>query len=284
LGCVPFSLNVMMGKGCYAPRPQTATWAVFSLGTALCALIFIVLAFAATAASADGPALAIDVDPAGNTPTSIGATDTCVSVAKGDSFKVDVLIENVTDLLAWGIYFQYDAAIINVTQRDVRLFQQANSGSSVYDLSEKVPDSDGEFGMQAVDNSDPASPDSGSGVLAELTLSAIGSGMSNLSLGSEDFDQDGKPDRGPFLRDVDAKIIGDVNGDTFFDGEIHGAQVAVDEACPSGTVIGQPKSGRGGTGGLDALYFVAPGLAAAAVAVLGAVILLSRRRARAQSR
>ncbi|MDO8614947.1 MAG: cohesin domain-containing protein [Dehalococcoidia bacterium] len=259
--------------------------AVFSLGTALCAIVLVLVAGAATTAYADGPVLAIDVDPAGNTPTSIGTIDTCVSLAKGDSFRVDVLIKDVKDLLAWEIYFQYDPAILEVTQRDVRLFQQANGDSSVYDLSEKVPDTDGFYRVSAADTSYPPSADSGSGVLTELTLSAIGTGTSDVSLGSQDLDGDGKQDRGPFLRDADTNVIGPtVPGTTFFGGEIHGAKVAVDEACPPDSQVGHPSAGSDGAGGVDALYLVAPGLAAAAVAVLGAVILLSRRRARAQSR
>jgi hypothetical protein len=258
--------------------------AVVSVGMALCALFLAAVAGRATGAYADGPVLALDVDPTGNGPAKIGSVDTCVSVAKSDSFQIDILIENVKDLLAWEVYFQYDPAILQVTQRDVRLFQQANPGSSVYDLSEKVPDDDGVYRLSAADTSFPPTPDSDSGVLAELTLNALGSGTSDLSLASQDLDGDGKPDRGPFLRDADTNIIGDLNGDTFFDGEMHGAQIAVDRPCPPGSNVGRQSAVSDGASGVRILYFVGPGLAAATVAALGAFILLSRRRARAQSR
>ena len=275
----------MTFKGSNAPpTPQPAHIAILSLGIALCALFLAAVAGRATGAYADGPVLALDVDPTGNGPAKIGSVDTCVSVAKGDSFQIDILIENVKDLLAWEVYFRYDPAILHVTQRDVRLFQQANPGSSVYDLSEKVPDDDGVYRLSAADTSFPPTPDSGSGVLAELTLNAVGSGTSDLSLASQDLDGDGSPDRGPFLRDADTNIIGDSSGDTFFDGETQGAQVAVDRPCPPGANTGRASAAGDGASGVRVLYFVGPGLAAATVAALGAFILLSRRRARAQSR
>jgi hypothetical protein len=256
--------------------------AILSLGTVLCSLFLAAVAGRATGAHADGPVLALDVDPTGNGPAEIGSVDTCVSVTKGDSFQIDILIENVKDLLAWEIYFQYDPAILQVTQRDVRLFQQANPGSSVYDLSEKVPDDDGLYRLSAADTSFPPTPDSGSGVLAKLTLNAVGSGTSELSLASEDLDGDGQPDRGPFLRDADTNIIGDSSGDTFFDGETLGAQAAVDQPCPPGSNGGGASATGDGASGVRVLYFVGSVLAAATVAALGALTLLSRRRARAR--
>ncbi len=280
LGLCSFFYTTAMTRKTYGPRPTRM--AMLSLGAVVCSLV-LGAALGITSAYADDPVLAIDVDPTGNTPTSIGTVNTCVSVAKGDSFKVDVVVENITDLLSWQIYFQYDPAILQVTQRNVRLFQQANGGSSVYDLSDKVPDTDGVYSIEAADTSDPPSPDSGSGVLTELTLSAIGSGTSDVALVNQDLDGDAKPDRGTLLRNVDTQIIGDKNGDTFFDGEVDGAKVAVDQACPPGSNEGHASRGMDEVGGLKLLYVVAAVAAAVGVALAGAFIFLSRRRSRAHS-
>ena len=54
--------------------------------------------------SAEDPSLAIDVGTEGNGPTSVGEIHDCISVGAGDRFDVDVLIQDVTDLLAWEVH------------------------------------------------------------------------------------------------------------------------------------------------------------------------------------
>jgi hypothetical protein len=68
-------------------------------------------------------------------------------------------------------------------------------------------------------------------VLARVTVKGVGPGVSELRLPLSDLDGDGKPDEGPLLRDVDVNSIGDVNGDTLFDGPIANARIAVDASC-----------------------------------------------------
>ena len=185
-------------------------------------------------AAAQGPAaIGVDANPEGSSATSLGTIDRCVAVAKGDSFQVDIYIKEVSDLLAWEAYMQFDGDVVEVADRDVQLFQAANEGSDVTDLSATTPDRDGVYLLQAVDTADPASPDSGSGVLARVTLAAVGPGVSSLSLPLIDIDKNGTPDVGPFFRDVNGEIIGDDEaGDTLFDGSNQSAEVAVDEDCP----------------------------------------------------
>jgi hypothetical protein len=198
--------------------------------TALIAVIMVLAML--NIASADSPAIGIDANPDGNTATSLGPRDECVSVSSGDTMQVDIFVDDVTDLLAWEAYFKYDPAVLEVSDRDLQFFQAANQGSELTDLSEDTPDTDGLYLLQAVDTADPPAPDSGSGVLARLTLTAVGPGVSAVSLPQIDLDADGEPDVGPLLRNADAEIIGDETGDTFFDGPNHSAQIAVDEACP----------------------------------------------------
>ena len=177
--------------------------------------------------------IGVDADPAGNTATSLGPIDPCVSVSTGDTFDVDILIADVVDLLAWEVYFVYDGSIISIVDHDVHMFQAADGVSNVFDLSEVLPDLDARYGVAAADLADPPAPDSGSGVLARLTLKAVGPGVSPANVPPIDINDDGKIDLGPFLNDVRGDPIDDVDDDGFFDGQIFAAQIAVDTACPA---------------------------------------------------
>lgn len=186
-------------------------------------------------AAQEAVTIGIDADPTGNEATSLGPIDACVSVDTGDTSQVDVFITDVTDLLAWETYLVYDVSVVNVVSRDVMMFQAANAGSEVFDVSEGLPDIDGQYGVAAVDLAMPPAPDSGSGVLARLTLRAVGPGVSLLSLSPIDVNDDGKVDLGPTLTDAEGEQISDRDADGFYDGPISNAQIAVDTVCPSGT-------------------------------------------------
>jgi hypothetical protein len=191
-------------------------------------------------AAQEAASIGVDADPTGNTATSLGPIDPCRSVSNGDTFEVDVFVADVADLLAWETYFVYDMSVINIVGRDVVMFQAANAGSNVFDVSEGLPDIDGRYGVAAVDLADPPAPDSGSGVLARLTLRAVGPGVSPLSLSSIDINSDGRIDLGPTLKDIEAEPIGDVDGDEFFDGPIAIAEVVVGGPCPGVTPVASP--------------------------------------------
>ncbi len=251
-----------------------------AVSAASVAALLLLLA-AAQSASGQGTRLAVDVDTEANGPSQLGPLTPCLAVASGDDFEVDIIVADVQELLAWEIYFEYDPAILEVTQNNVRMFQEANPGSSVYDVSEVLPDSDGLYRLAAADTADPASPDSGSGVLARLTLRAIGPGISSASLTSRDLNGDGKMDLGPFLRNADAQAIGDEDGDTFFDGPISNARVAVDTPCGADSAAA---ISTGGTddGGVRAVLILALVLGVTGALGLGSLLLIYRRRARAQ--
>lgn len=180
--------------------------------------------------------LAIDADPSENSATSLGSSDECVSVKKGDTFDVDLVIRDVNNLLAWEVTVGYDSDVVEVVDREVELFQAADGVSTIFDVSQSTPDSDGTYGLGAVDTADPVAPDSGSGVLARLTLKAKGQGVSPLSLETLDLNDDTVPDRGPVLRNDTGEAIGDASGDGLFDGPISDAEVAVDAPCANGGV------------------------------------------------
>jgi hypothetical protein len=188
----------------------------------------------------DSTSIGVDADPAGNTATSLGSIDSCVSVSTGDTFDVDILITDVVDLLAWEVYFVYDSSIITIVDHDVHMFQAADGESNIFDFSEVLPDLDARYGVAAADLADPPAPDSGSGVLARLTLKAEGPGISPAGIPLIDVNNDGKIDLGPFLNGVRGDPIDDVDNDSFFDGQIFAAQIAVDTACPTGGVTPTP--------------------------------------------
>jgi len=180
--------------------------------------------------------IGVDANPADSTATSLGPIDSCVSVSTGDTFDVDIFVTDVTDLLAWEVYFVYDSSIVNIVDHDVEMFQAGNEGSNIFDLSDALPDLDALYQLAAADLADPPAPDSGSGVLARLTLKAVGPGISPARVSPIDFNNDGTMDLGPFLNDLHGKPIGDADNDGLFDGQISAAQIAVDTACPPGTV------------------------------------------------
>ena len=128
--------------------------------------------------------IAVDVDTTGNTATSLGPTDTCVRIEPGASVVVDVVVDAIPadrPLTAFQFDLLYDPAIVNVAANDPAMLLAANAGSDPYNVSESVPGSDGDFVVGILDAG--FSPgETGPGVLSRLTLTAVGSGVTSLSL------------------------------------------------------------------------------------------------------
>ncbi len=164
-------------------------------------------------------AMGIDVDPTDNSATSLRDIDACVSVAAGQSFDVDIFITDVVDLKGWQGELKYEPSVLQVIEADVELFLAEPERGRILNLSDFVPDQDGSFSLAVVDMVDVGH--SGSGVLARITLEAVGTGSSFLTL--EEIK----------LANPAARPIGDSNFDTWFDGAVGHAQVWVDEPCPS---------------------------------------------------
>lgn len=244
---------------------------------------------AVQAASVQGqsgePTFAIDAGISGNSPTNVDRIEDCVEVQVGDRFQMDVVVQDITDLLAWELPLDYQPGILQIVGQDVKLFQQANEGSSVIDLSNKLPNDSGFHELKAFDSADPPAPDSGTGVLARITLEALAQGESPVRFGKRDADNDGTLDRATLIRNVDAEIVGDVNDDTFFDGEQTDALVVVDGSCPSGSVVAEASTvsdppAQNDDGDSAPWLAIAAGVGAGVVALLGLALLLTRRRRR----
>jgi hypothetical protein len=116
----------------------------------------------------------------------------------------------------------------------------------------------------------------GSGVLARLTLEAAGPGVSDLSVRSVPTSA-GAP-VGPVLTDSDAQHIGDSDGDSFFDGAILDAQVAVDESCPADAEGPIEVLTSGGDDGVSSWIFIAGAVGIVAAVSFGGLALIRLRR------
>jgi len=222
--------------------------------------------------------IGIDANPADNSATVLGARDSCISVRQGDSFQVDVIVQDATDLLAWEAYLSFDPDHLHVTGRDVQRFLASIPESSAFDISEVVPDDDGRYRVGAANIADPPKGGSGAGVLARLTLEAQEPGMASLSLAPIETDMGMV---GATLTATDGSPIGDSNDDGLFDGSTLEAQVAIDEACPGGGSSANPEDEGDGGG---SVWWVLLAVAAGAAGILGisAALLIARRRAGAR--
>ncbi len=126
---------------------------------------------------------AIDMDITGNTATSFGVTDTCARIESGASLSLDVIVDAIPEdrpLVAYQFELFYDPAIVHVTDIDHEMLMAANDFQPFVILTELRPDSDGSFLVGLVDATSNA--ESGPGVLARITLTGVGTGVSNLSL------------------------------------------------------------------------------------------------------
>jgi hypothetical protein len=132
-----------------------------------------------------GVSLGVDADPDGNTATSLGSIDSCVSVGVGDTFNIDVFITGVEDLQVWHVFVRYDPSVVNVSDRNVGMFLASAPGSDVTDHSYGDPGLSGAYDLMVSDVADEPAHESGSGVLARLTLTAVGPGLT--AIGIEDL-------------------------------------------------------------------------------------------------
>ncbi len=180
----------------------------------------------AAAAGNTANAVRIDADPSGNTATSLGGIQTCRQVTTGDTFEVDLIIEDATNLLAFDTALAYDRTVLKVTGRDVNFFLGTAPGSQVRDESDATPDSDGYYGLRAVDQShDPVSAETGSGVLARVTFQATSPGLSTLSVHI--------PDISPAFIDSQFDYYQPAGKFGTWLGNVFDARIAVDQACPT---------------------------------------------------
>ena len=129
-------------------------------------------------AAAPSTTVGVDVITSGNTATSLGAIDSCLSVSINDTFDVDLFVKDVSNLGHFEVpVFSYNGSVVNIVGNQV-IGMFMGSGLLLLDNSDIFfPDSDGSFFIGALDL---GGSHSGSGVLARVTLKAVGAGVSPL--------------------------------------------------------------------------------------------------------
>ena len=167
-----------------------------TLGVRLTALLVVALALGTTtihhAQADDGVTVGIDVDVADNDATRLGERQSCRTVQGGDTFQVDAFITDVDDLLGFQFTLIYNPDVVGVIGLDDQFILDANPGSGqggggLYvgtDLARSdSPDADGQFRVAKLDlGLLEGIHESGSGVLARITLRAVAEGFTPLDL------------------------------------------------------------------------------------------------------
>lgn len=184
----------------------------------------------------------------------------CTEVDKGDTFDVEIRVADVTGLAAWEVYFAYDPSVLEVVGKDVRLFLAQRANSNVFDFSDPVPNSDGLYRLGAADLGMGDTLESGSGVLARITLHAKAKGVSPAAIYRGDVNGDTVLDLGPTLTGGSGVHIDDADGNGIFDGPVVSGQVAVDRHCveppptpnPSNVIVLVPTVATNATPGTSA--------------------------------
>jgi hypothetical protein len=233
-------------------------------------------------AQSSATTLAVDVNTEGNSASALGTRELCAAVNPGDTFQIDLTVENVTALTALEAFLTFDSNVVTVNDRDLKnQFLGIVAGESgVFDASESVPDEDGRYRVQGAIITDEPQGADGSGVLARLTLEAKNPGLTTLSLTPSPTDIEDRPVAAT-LTNVDATQIGDSDGDSYFDGPILDADIAVGQACP-GAGGSEPAvlSGGGDDGGVPSWLILGGVAGIVAVAAGGVAFFMLRRPGR----
>ncbi|HSP55370.1 MAG TPA: hypothetical protein VLS25_07260, partial [Dehalococcoidia bacterium] len=133
--------------------------------------------------------LGIDTDPTGNTAASLGTIQDCAAIGPDTTFTVDVVVASIQPqvgmsggLVGFGSDLVYDPAKLTVTGVNNALFVLSAPGNSLFDLSDAVPDTTGNFTVVAINTGSTFA--SGSGVLSRITLHTApgSSGLAHLGL------------------------------------------------------------------------------------------------------
>jgi len=202
--------------------------AFLALMAAAAALVALSLPASAPPA-AGGPAsievVAVDADPSGNGPRTVGTVQECVSAAVGQPVEVDVVVPSPgvpsdRGISAYQFNLYYDPAIVWVTGEDNKLLLAQAAGSNLVTISDPKPDINGVYVSWAVDfgpsGIEPGgSSEAGSGVVSRITLMPRKSGHSSLT-----------------LQDV---IVLDDSSKPIAVEAVRGASIYVGEPCPGPT-------------------------------------------------
>ncbi len=175
---------------------------------ALFVLSFVSAAFAQT--------VAVDADSTGNTATSLGATDSCISASVGSTVNVDLVISNAADVFAVSTHVTYPSAILGINSKNSNMFL-----GSTMDFSDGLPDNDGTYLAFIADTNGAGHNGAGTVIRFNFTVKSSGNGYINLNETA--------------LLNSNNEPIGDTNGDTYYDGTVTNGQILVGQSCSGAT-------------------------------------------------
>jgi len=179
--------------------------------------------------------MAVDPDINGNTATSLGPLDACVTTQVGALVITDVTVNEVPadrSIIGFDVSATYDNNLFDVIAVDYNyLLGASGTYAPLVAFSDKLPDTDGSVRVSlidtAVDVANNENIESGPGVLFRITLRTKAAGVGDLSIR---FDP---PDHYPSVLDKNNSII-QVD-------QVAVTKLAVGQACPAPPAGGQPQ-------------------------------------------
>ena len=184
---------------------------------------------------AQGPtSLGIDLVSDGNSGALLDSVQDCVEVQVGDLFPLDVFVRDAHELRAFELRFDFDPGIIQIVDPGFNMFllSTAPVGKIFPSLFEVDNISAGHpYFLAAAEFR--GTPDSGSGVLARLTMEALAPGRSPVTIVTE------PSFFSPRLTDAD--------GNALFQGPVSGGEVSVGEPCSPSSSTPDPSPESGST-------------------------------------
>ena len=141
---------------------------------------------------ASGVIVAVDANPAGNTPRSVGSIERCVTASVGQPVEIDVVVPDPgipadRGLSRFTLSLSYDPSIVRVTNANTTMLLAQAPASDFFEMPFHAPDGGGTYSAFAFDTGPSGiepqgSAEVGPGVLARITLTPQSNGVSELSL------------------------------------------------------------------------------------------------------
>jgi len=199
---------------------------------ALFAAVAVLLVQPQSPQAVTAPTVSVDTEITGNSAITVGAVDTCQSVAaSAGPLSVDIVIQGVTSLSLFEADLLYGGAVLTVVDPVLSEFILAEPPFPppvVFDFSDAPPDNDGVFHIALASNGSG----SGSGVIVRLALQPTGSGTSHLKLDKVS------------MQDFNESPLQPLDGQGFYTGTVNEGRIVVDGVCvPDADGDGVPDAG-----------------------------------------
>jgi hypothetical protein len=182
--------------------------------------------------------MSVDTDVTDNAATTLGQNDPCIQTTAGSTVIIDVTIEGIPayddngtpfdpaddsgGMIAFAYNLSYTVPGLSIEGENINFLLTANPGSSLFPVSDGVPDSDGTWAAAALD-SGTGVPESGSGVLNRLTISVASDAPT-----------------GVYLLVLSENAHLDANGFAFSPLQTNHGAIAVGTTCPAGPFTPPP--------------------------------------------